>query len=79
MSQDHTPARHDAKVIWFDQMKGYGFLAVTGYPNDLFFHSQEVTKGGIPVDKLLNETKVRCNIGTHRGRPCAIDLEMTAP
>lgn len=77
MSEDAAKAaRHQANVIWFDQMKGYGFLKVAGYPNDLFFHSQAVTKAGIPVDSLLNGAALRCNIGTHKGKPCATDLEL---
>ncbi len=70
-----APARHAGKVIWYDQVKGYGFLAVDGYPDDLFVHNSAVRDAGLRADDLLKGTAIRCNIGSKNGRPCAVDLE----
>jgi cold shock CspA family protein len=70
-----TPARHSGKVIWYDQAKGYGFLAVEGFPDDLFVHNSEVRKAKMVADDLDKGVAIRCNIGAKDGRPCAVDLE----
>jgi CspA family cold shock protein len=64
-----------AKVIWYDRVKGYGFLAVEGHPEDVFLHNSEVRRAGIDATTLLKGTAVRCNVGESGGRPCAVDLE----
>lgn len=36
-----------AKVKWFSDEKGFGFLIVEGYPKDVFVHKQQLEKSNI--------------------------------
>lgn len=71
------PQKKRAKVIWYDRMKGHGFLAIDG-ENDLYVHAKDVRRANIPVDMLLKGTDILCNVREYRGRPCAEDLELIA-
>lgn len=71
------------EVIWFDEMKGYGFIEAAGFPNNVFLHATNLAAAGIPSSKLKKGTKVRFNMG----RPpkpkgandkCAVDIELAA-
>lgn len=64
-------------VIWYDRMKGHGFLQVVGYPADLYLHARAVRESHVDPDLLLNGTPLLCNVGKDpRGRPCAVDIEL---
>lgn len=66
----------NAVVIWYDRMLGYGYLAVHGYPADLFLHAKWIRRSDIDPTALLKGTRLLCNVGEHRGRHCAVDLEL---
>lgn len=69
--------KRSAQVIWYNQVAGYGFLAVDGYPHDLFLHNSEVRKANITPDELQKGVKVKCIIGTDkRSRLNATELEL---
>ena len=36
-----------AKVKWFDRNRGFGFLNVFGYPDDIFIHSEVLRQSGM--------------------------------
>ena len=38
-----------AKIKWFDQVKGYGFLIVEGQPKDVFVHIKQLKASGFSV------------------------------
>lgn len=64
-----------ANVIWYNQVKGYGFLAVEGYPYDLFIHSGEVRNAGLPVTAMAKGAPLTCVIGHDKNeRVCATEL-----
>lgn len=68
---------HAAKVIWYNQVQGFGFLAVEGYPHDLFIHNREVREAKIGIDDLAKGSKLKCSIGAdNKGRPVATDLQV---
>lgn len=72
-----APTKRDAKVIMYKRDKGYGFLAVDGYPTDLFVHGSKVREAGIDTTALLPGVKLLCNVGEAQdGRACATDLEL---
>jgi cold shock CspA family protein len=73
---DEAPRRYKAVVIFFNRQKGFGFLAVKGYPSDLYLHSQDLRRSGVDPEKLLPGTPLLCSIGVHRSRDCAIDLAL---
>lgn len=71
------------EVIWFDEVRGFGFLQVEGFPNNLFVHVSNLAEAGIDGAKLKKGTKVRFRVG----RPpkpkgandqCAVDIELAA-
>ncbi len=81
-AENPAPEMHDAKVIWYSQIDGYGFLMVDGYPFDLFLHFRQVKESGIPPGELKKGMRVRCAIGTEQNpkpgkipRQIAVNLE----
>lgn len=68
--------KYRATVIWYDRMQGFGFLKVEGYDQDLYVHAQDIRKSNLAPDKLLKGATVLCNVGEHRDKPCAIELEL---
>ncbi len=69
--------KHTAQVIWYNQVAGYGFLAVEGYPHDLFIHNSVVRDAKIPAHDLEKGTKLLCVIGSDKkGRATATDIEL---
>lgn len=70
-----APEKKKAVVIWYDRMQGFGFLKVEGYSQDLYLHAQDVRKSNYDPERLLKGNVVLCNVGEHRGKPCAIELE----
>ncbi len=81
---DEAPASpaaavYEAKVVWYDPIKGYGFMFLEGYPREVLVHNTEVRNGEVGRDYLLKKDHLRCRVGLHNGRPCCIDLEMVEP
>lgn len=73
MTSAEAAVRHEAKVMWYDHLKGYGFLMVPGEP-DVFVHASEVRRAGIDPNAMKNGFEVTCTIGEMKGRRCALDL-----
>ncbi len=48
-----------ATVKWFNPNKGYGFITVTGDPDDVFIHMQTLRRCGIDVLDRGQEVRVR--------------------
>lgn len=68
---------YSGKVIWYDRMQGYGFLLLDGYPKDMLVHNTEVRRANLPRHYLLKGDLVRCKVGEFRGKPCAVEIELT--
>jgi CspA family cold shock protein len=49
----------EGTVKWFTEEKGFGFIVITGRPNDLFFHISEYRS----EQKIKSGDKVRFDIG----------------
>ena len=62
-----TKARHivaTGKVKWFNEAKGYGFIAPDGGGNDVFVHISAVERAGL---RTLNENQaVSFEVATDR-------------
>lgn len=59
----------DGKIVkvrgvckWFSEDKGYGFLIVDGYQNDIFVHKQQLQKSNI--HSLKEDDKVTCVVNS---------------
>lgn len=63
-------------VIWYNRLKGHGFMALDGYPRDVFVHNTAVRAGDVPRDYLLKNDQLRCKVGLHEGRVVCFDLVM---
>ena len=61
-------------VKWFSRVKRYGFVAPADGGTDVLLHYSELEKAG--YDGLLEGTRISFDVGTHLGRPCAIDLTL---
>lgn len=60
-------------VKWFNEDKGYGFIAIEGEKNDVFVHFSALKAAGI---NTLNEgDKVSFEIDESRGKPAAINIK----
>ena len=59
------------KVKWFNDKKGYGFIAQDDGGSDLFFHSSAVEGGA-----LRDSDPVRYEIGEGRKGPCATKVTL---
>lgn len=75
-ADDAKQAQYVGLVIWYNRIKGHGFIALEGYPRDVFVHNTAVRAGDMPRDYLLKGDKVRCKVGLHEGRVVCFDLEM---
>lgn len=64
------------KVIWFDTIKGYGFISweENGVPQkDMFVHFSDINQDGFK--NLKKDQEVSFNIGKNRNdEPKAIDI-----
>jgi cold shock CspA family protein len=67
---------YKARVIWYNRMDGFGFMALDGYPRDVLVHNTAIRAGDVDRDYLLKNDELRCKVGLHQGRPCCIDLVM---
>tara|TARA_Y100001960_G_C14325104_1_gene657265 strand:+ start:251 stop:454 length:204 start_codon:yes stop_codon:yes gene_type:complete len=60
-------------VKWFNEDKGYGFIAVEGEKNDVFVHFSALKAAGI---RTLNEgDEVSFEIDESRGKPAATNIK----
>jgi CspA family cold shock protein len=68
--------RQNGTVKFFNQAKGYGFVAPEGGGKDVFVHITAVQRSGIP--ELTEGTKVSFEVQNDaRGRgPQAVDLQL---
>ena len=60
-------------VKWFNEEKGFGFIAPEGGGEDLFVHATEVRKANMPT--LRNDQKVSFERKENRGRWSAVNLK----
>jgi CspA family cold shock protein len=68
--------RQNGTVKFFNQAKGYGFVAPEGGGKDVFVHITAVQKSGIP--ELVEGTRVSFEVqNDSRGRgPQAVELQL---
>lgn len=73
-----TTTKHRARVISYNRDKGQGWLLVEGYPHDLYLHGWHLRHAEVPIppDRVLQGTRLLCNVGEYKGRPVAVDLEL---
>lgn len=48
------------RVKWFNQFKGYGFVDVEGFPEDIFLHFSVIAQAGLK--RLNNGDVILCNV-----------------
>jgi cold shock protein len=54
----NTIIKVKGKVKWFSEEKGFGFLILDGYPQDVFVHKQQLQKSN--VHSLKEDDAVIC-------------------
>ena len=59
------------KVKWFNDQKGYGFIAQDDGGNDLFVHMSSITNG-----TLKDNVPVEYTIGEGRKGSCAMNVKL---
>ena len=59
------------KVKWFNDQKGFGFIAQDDSDNDLFVHSSAI-EGGL----LRDNDPVQYEIGEGQKGPCATNVKL---
>jgi cold shock protein len=62
-------------VKWFNNQKGYGFIAPDSGGKDVFVHISAVQKAGL--SGLPEGAKVSFDIVPNRGKECAENLRVT--
>lgn len=62
------------KVKWFNATKGFGFIQPDQGGSDVFVHVSALQQAGI---RTLNEgDQVSYELGTNRGKACAVNLQL---
>jgi CspA family cold shock protein len=61
-------------VKWFNQTKGYGFIAPDSGGKDVFVHISAVQKAGF--DSLIEGAKVTFDVVPNRGKESAENLRI---
>jgi CspA family cold shock protein len=62
-------------VKWFHETRGFGFIRPYDESSDVFVHMDTVRKAGMLV--LTEGQKLRFDIGEHKGRRAAVNLQPT--
>ena len=62
------------KVKWFDQEKGYGFIAPDSGSEDIFVHISEVESAG--YKSLTKNQAIEYELYTKKGKSYAINLQL---
>ena len=61
-----------AKVKWYNDEKGYGFLIVDGHPKDVFIHKAQLQKSNI--ESLQEGERLTCVVNQGPKGPNAADI-----
>jgi CspA family cold shock protein len=64
----------NGSVKWFNQTKGYGFIAPDSGGKDVFVHISAVQKAGF--DSLIEGAKVTFDVVPNRGKESAENLRI---
>lgn len=60
-------------VKWYNNDKGYGFIAIEGENNDVFVHFTSLKNAGL--ETLTEGQTVSFDIDESRGKPAAVNLK----
>ena len=60
MKNDDVLIKVLGRVKWFNQFKGYGFVDVEGFPEDIFLHFSVIAQAGLT--RLNNDDVILCNV-----------------
>jgi cold shock protein len=66
-------AKHEGKVKWYNEARGFGFIGREGQP-DVFMHVSALKKAGLPEIKEGDPVRFRVET-TQRGQQ-ACDIEL---
>ena len=66
--------QYTGKVVWFNEKKGFGFVAVDGDDKDLFVHYSNINCEGFKT--LVADQLVTFDIGKNDRGPQAICVEV---
>ncbi len=65
---------YQGKVKWFNNTKGYGFIAPENGEKDIFVHISSLEKAGIQT--LREDQKVSYEIEDNRGKQSAVQIKI---
>ena len=63
------------KVKWFNENKGYGFIAPDDGEKDVFVHKTSLEKNGIRT--LTEGQKVTFEVAVNKGKSSAVNIKLT--
>lgn len=63
-------------VKWFNETKGYGFIAPTDGGNDVFVHISAVHNSGLQALNEGDKVSYDIEVDEQRGKSSAVNLQM---